>query len=419
VSRDFARRQVRIRLRKGTQHCRQDLILLFIVGCVVFAFELNANGEVVAPAAPSKVGLACVPCALGKRYELDEFTVASDQQMRRNRKAPDLGEVRVRTPIKLIQKQRLDLTPTEYPGRQTDAMQNDHAGRCAVGPCVTIRAKTLPRRTYQPTLGINGKLARQDRFRHDLKDMSTRLFVSGALINGAELELDGDRARYLGKVLRIRVGDSISVFNGEGPEWPAIVTRVGKSAVGLELGESVDAGSESPLKIHLVQGISRGDRMDFVVQKATELGVKRITPVLTEYGVVKLNSDRAEKRRDHWQKIASSACEQSGRTRLPLIDTPVPLKNWLGAKPTAVDAELILAPHASVSLASISAPETKVCVMIGPEGGFSDNEYGDADVSGFKAVSLGPRILRTESAAIATLAILQFLWGDLGRPLQA
>jgi len=97
--------------------------------------------------------------------------------------------------------------------------------------------------------------------------MSTRLFVSGALINGAELELDGDRARYLGKVLRIRVGDSICVFNGEGPEWPAIVTRVGKSVVGLELGESLDAGSESPLKIHLVQGISRGDRMDFVVQR--------------------------------------------------------------------------------------------------------------------------------------------------------
>jgi 16S rRNA (uracil1498-N3)-methyltransferase len=243
--------------------------------------------------------------------------------------------------------------------------------------------------------------------------MSTRLFVSGTLINGAELELDGDRARYVGKVLRARVGDPIIIFNGEGPEWPANITRISKSSVSLELGESIETASESPLKIHLVQGISRGDRMDFVVQKATELGVKRITPILTEYGVVKLNTGRAEKRRDHWQKIAISACEQSGRTRLPLIDTPVPMKNWFGAKPNEIDVELILVPGASTSLASIAAPETKVCVLIGPEGGFSDTEYVDAEVSGFKAVSLGPRVLRTESAAIATLSVLQSLWGDL------
>jgi len=243
--------------------------------------------------------------------------------------------------------------------------------------------------------------------------MSTRLFVSGALINGAELELDGDRARYLGKVLRARIGDLLTVFNGEGPEWPATITRIGKSAVSLELGESIEPGSESPLKIHLVQGISRGERMDFVVQKATELGVKRITPVLTEYGVVKLNAERAEKRREHWQKIANSACEQSGRTRLPLIDTPMSMKKWFGCKPDSVDAELILAPGAATALAAIPAPDTKVCVLIGPEGGFSDTEYADAEVSGFKAVSLGPRILRTESAAVATLAVLQSLWGDL------
>lgn len=243
--------------------------------------------------------------------------------------------------------------------------------------------------------------------------MSTRLFVSGALINGAEIELDGDRARYLGKVLRARVGDRVTVFNGEGPEWPASITSISKSCVGLELGECVEAGAESPLKIHLVQGISRGERMDFVVQKATELGVKRITPVLTEYGVVKLNPDRAEKRREHWQKIAASACEQSGRTRLPLIDTPLPLKSWFGDKPEKVGAELILVPCAKTPLATVPAPETKVCVMIGPEGGFSDAEYADAELSGFKAVSLGPRVLRTESAAIASLAVLQSLWGDL------
>ncbi|NQV85580.1 MAG: 16S rRNA (uracil(1498)-N(3))-methyltransferase [Woeseiaceae bacterium] len=243
--------------------------------------------------------------------------------------------------------------------------------------------------------------------------MSTRLFVSGALSNGAEIELDGDRSRYLGKVLRARVGDRVTVFNGEGPEWPATLLRISKSSVSLTLGNSVVAGTESPLKIHLVQGISRGERMDIVVQKATELGVKRITPVLTEYGVVKLDPDRAEKRREHWQKIAASACEQSGRTRLPLIDTPLPLKSWFGSKPEAVDAELILTPGATSSMASLAAPQTKVCLMIGPEGGFSDIECSDARVSGFTAVSLGPRVLRTESAAIAALAVLQSLWGDL------
>ena len=243
--------------------------------------------------------------------------------------------------------------------------------------------------------------------------MSTRLFVSGALINGAEIELDGDQARYLSKALRSRIGDPLTVFNGEGPEWPATITAISKSTVVLGLGDSFEPGTESALKIHLVQGISRGDRMDFVVQKATELGVKRITPVLCEYGVVKLDSARADKRRDHWQKIATSACEQSGRTRLPLIDTPITLKNWFGSKPASVDAELILAPGAATPLASTATPETKICVLIGPEGGFSDTEYEDAAVSGFKAVTLGPRVLRTESAAIATLAVLQSLWGDL------
>ncbi|MGB5688477.1 MAG: 16S rRNA (uracil(1498)-N(3))-methyltransferase [Woeseiaceae bacterium] len=243
--------------------------------------------------------------------------------------------------------------------------------------------------------------------------MKTRLFVSGQLINGGELLLEGDRARYLGRVLRLAVGDEVAVFNGEGKEWPATIGAMTKSTATLRLGDSREAGSESPLKVHLVQGISRGERMDFVVQKATELGVKRITPVLTEYGVVKLDAARAQKRREHWQSVAASACEQSGRTRLPLIDVPVALKDWFGNKPGQVDAELILAPGATTSLASIAAPTTKVCLLIGPEGGFSHVEYEDAALAGFTAVSLGPRVLRTETAAVAALAVLQSLWGDL------
>ncbi len=251
--------------------------------------------------------------------------------------------------------------------------------------------------------------------RHDFEAMKTRLFVSGNLFNGADVELDGDRARYLGRVLRLRVGDEITVFNGEGPEWPATIELMTKSTATLRIGESYEPRTESPLKIHLVQGISRGERMDYVIQKATELGVKRITPVLTEYGVVKLDDKRREKRREHWAHVAASACEQSGRTRLPLIDPPLPLKEWFGNKPADADLDLILKPGADLPLAGVAKPGTKVCILIGPEGGFSQTEYEDAEVSGFKAVSLGPRVLRTETAAPAALAVMQSLWGDLGQ----
>lgn len=243
--------------------------------------------------------------------------------------------------------------------------------------------------------------------------MKTRLFVSSALINDTEIELDGDQARYLSRALRARVGDRLNLFDGNGAEWTAAILQISKNTVTLRIDDSHEAGTESPLRVHLVQGISRGERMDFVVQKATELGVKRITPVLTEYSMVKLDESRAEKRRDHWQRIATSASEQSGRVRLPLIDTPIPLKNWLGDKPQRIDTELILKPGAAATLPSLRPPETKICVLVGPEGGFSDSEYEDAEISGFKAVSLGPRVLRTETAAIATLAMLQSLWGDL------
>ena len=245
--------------------------------------------------------------------------------------------------------------------------------------------------------------------------MRTRLFVSQDLINDATVVVEGDRARYLGRVLRLRVGDTVTVFDGSGPEWPATIEEMTKSSATLSLGESREVRTESPLKTHLVQGVSRGDRMDFVVQKATELGVKRITPVLTEYGVVKLSGERAAKRRDHWLGVAASACEQSGRTRPPLIDPPLPLKHWFGEKPADADVDLVLRPGAATPLSGVAAPATKACILIGPEGGFSESEYEDAKIAGFGAVSLGPRILRTETAAAAALAVMQANWGDLRR----
>ena len=240
-----------------------------------------------------------------------------------------------------------------------------------------------------------------------------RLFVDKHLSSGAKLQLDDEQARYIGRVLRLRVGDQLHVFNGQEGEFGAEVLGMARSSATLLLGEHIDVSTESLLKVHLVQGISRGERMDFVVQKATELGVKRISPILTEYGVVKLDAGRAAKRREHWQKVAASACEQSGRIRPPLIDTPVPLKTWFGEQPKDADIDLLLRPGATTALTAITAPKTKVCILIGPEGGFSPVEYEDAAVAGFDEVSLGPRILRTETAAIAAIAVMQSMWGDL------
>ena len=242
----------------------------------------------------------------------------------------------------------------------------------------------------------------------------TRLFVDNNISAGMELQLRADQTRYVGRVLRLRVGDEVAVFNGQGGEFAATLQTIGKNTATLLVGEQFEVATESALKIHLVQGISRGERMDFVVQKATELGVKRITPVLTDYGVVKLDATRAAKRRDHWQGVASSACEQCGRTRPPLVDAAVDLNAWFGARTKKADRDLILQPGATAALASLAAPATKVCLLIGPEGGFSSKEYEDANAAGFAAVSLGPRVMRTETAALTAIAIAQTLWGDLG-----
>lgn len=243
----------------------------------------------------------------------------------------------------------------------------------------------------------------------------TRLHIEGNYDTGSELELESEKALYLTRVLRRRSGDTLLVFDGKGSEYRATLLSVGKGNATLRIDEAIVTKTETGLRVHLVQGVSRGERMDFVVQKATELGVKRITPVLTEFGVVKFDDRRAEKRRAHWQKVAASACEQCGRVRLPLVDAPIALKKWFGNPPDSVDTQLILRPGGAQALTDIEAPPTKICILVGPEGGFSDSEHADAEVAGFRSVSLGPRILRTETAALTALAILQSRWGDLGR----
>ncbi len=241
----------------------------------------------------------------------------------------------------------------------------------------------------------------------------TRLYLNGEYDSGSELEIDAEKTHYLSRVLRLRVGDTIVIFNGAGAQFSASIAVLQKSRATLAVHNALPAATESGFKLHLAQGISRRERMDFVVQKATELGVKRITPLLTEHGVVKLAAERAEKRQQHWQQVATSACEQSGRVRLPLVDAPVRLDTWLADKTQHADIDILLKPGAAEALATIDVPTTKVCILIGPEGGFSDAEYGMAELAGFRAVSFGPRVLRTETAAVAALAVLQARCGDL------
>lgn len=243
--------------------------------------------------------------------------------------------------------------------------------------------------------------------------MGTRLLVSAELGNGREVRVEGEQARYLGRVLRLAVGDVVNLFNGDDGEWRARIVAIARDSAVLLPFEQQDRQVESPLRTHLVQGISRGERMDFVVQKATELGVKRITPVLTAHGMVKLDAQRALKRQAHWQAIADSASEQSGRTRPPLVELPLPLNDWFGSGDGRDSTQLVLAPAAAETLTGVGGIGEKLCLLIGPEGGLSERELDDAAVCGFRAVSLGPRILRTETAALAALAIAQATWGDL------
>ena len=241
----------------------------------------------------------------------------------------------------------------------------------------------------------------------------TRLHFDDPISAGAIVRLGAEQARYVGRVLRSRPGDAVSVFNAEDGEWRAVIERIGKNDATLRIVERIVAETESPLAVHLVQGVSRGERMDFVVQKATELGVMRITPVLTDHGMVRLSGDRLQKRQAHWQSVAVSACEQSGRIRPPVVDVPVRLNDWFGQAASENALRLILKPGTADSLVDRDAPSSGLCLLVGPEGGFSEREYEDATIAGFEAVGMGPRVLRTETAAVAAVAIVQSQWGDL------
>jgi 16S rRNA (uracil1498-N3)-methyltransferase len=241
----------------------------------------------------------------------------------------------------------------------------------------------------------------------------TRLFSPDVLVACSELWLTGAQAKYVTRVLRLKAADTLVMFDGKGGQYGAAIKAFQKDRVLLQVGELQAGEVESPLAIHLVQGVSRSGRMDIVIQKSTELGVHRITPVITEFSVIRLDGDRASKRHQHWQRVSQSACEQCGRNTLPEIDMPEKLHSWLSSHSDDRTTRIMLAPGSSESITALQAPLANVELLVGPEGGLSDAERAQCKESGFRPVSLGPRVLRTETAALAGIAVLQAVWGDL------
>jgi len=237
----------------------------------------------------------------------------------------------------------------------------------------------------------------------------SRLYLPLCLRQGQSIELDEDSGHYLRTVLRLKKEDSLLVFNGDGFEYSCVLLEVSRKAVWLSVGQRQQRDVESPLTVLLGLGIARGDKMDWSVQKAVELGVKVITPILTERCVVQLNEDKKSQRFQHWQKIVQHASEQCGRAVLPELQPIEPLGNWLCRQQ---GLRLFLDPYATTSLVDISPDEQSVTLLAGPEGGFADHERDLAKTAGFVPVRLGGRILRTETASLAALSAVQVLWGD-------
>lgn len=239
----------------------------------------------------------------------------------------------------------------------------------------------------------------------------SRFFVDLPLALG-EHQLPEAQAHYIGRVLRLAEGDRVQLFNGLGEEYLATLVQVGKKSVSLRVDEVLPGQPDSRLRVHLGQGLSRGERMDWAIQKATELGVNELTPIVSERCEVRLKDERADKRLAHWRQVAISACEQSGRSTVPVIHPPQLLADWL----VQCNAELKLVLHPIAEpLTSHPAPAS-LAFLIGPEGGLSDSEVAQARQAGFNAARLGPRVLRTETAPVVALAVAQQLWGDFTLP---
>jgi 16S rRNA (uracil1498-N3)-methyltransferase len=232
-----------------------------------------------------------------------------------------------------------------------------------------------------------------------------RIYVPHALQGGASVDLPAAAARHV-QVLRLQPGDTVTLFDGRGGEYEAVVERMGRSDVVVQVGAHHAVEREAHCAVHLALGIPANERMDWLVEKATELGAASIQPLVTQHSVVRLAGERAEKKRAHWQAIAVAACEQCGRNRVPEVLAPAAFDAWLAAGKHS-DMQLLLSPGGSQLTPALHLPGGKsVCVLSGPEGGLSPAEESSARQQGFLPVTLGPRILRAETAPLAALAIL-------------
>lgn len=242
----------------------------------------------------------------------------------------------------------------------------------------------------------------------------TRVYVDATLEPGTRVTLAGSAASHLTRVLRLRPGDALTLFNGRGGEYTGSIDKSHRGSLAVAVGARSALERESPLNLTLAQGVSRGERMDLVVQKATELGVSALVPLLTERSVVRLDARQAARKVAHWRAIAIAACEQSGRNRVPDLAVPVPLRDFLraGGASAAHRTRLLLSPAAVLRIAEIPRPVSAVTVLIGPEGGLAESEHEAAMAAGFTAVRVGSRVLRTETAAIVALTLLQREFGD-------
>jgi 16S rRNA (uracil1498-N3)-methyltransferase len=247
---------------------------------------------------------------------------------------------------------------------------------------------------------------------HILTMRLNRIYLPGLLATGNDIALTTASANHVARVLRMRAGETIAVFNGKGGEFRAELIRVEASQVTVRIGEHIAGTPESPLTITLVQGVSRSERMDWALQKATELGVNVIAPVLTARSVVRLDDKQSNKKQEHWHNIVIGACEQSGRSHVPQVLAPVTLRQYL-QEHRKEGLRLVLSPTGPSGLAGLTSMSKRVELLIGPEGGLDDEEIERAQNAGFVPVRLGPRVLRTETAAVTALTVLQAMWGDL------
>lgn len=237
----------------------------------------------------------------------------------------------------------------------------------------------------------------------------SRIYTDQSLAPGSIAELSSAASHHVAVVLRLRAGSPLVLFNGDGNEYRGHIETADKKRVLVSIEEQSSPVTESRLFIHLGLGISRGEKMDYAIQKSTELGVNSITPLFTDHSEVKLKGERLERKVKHWQQVAVSACEQSGRVRIPPVHVPVTLEEWTGSVGHCL--KLIFDGQQNQLSVPASVP-VEAAVLIGPEGGFSENEKNIAGANGFQGARLGNRVLRTETAPVAVLAVLQYLWGD-------